>query len=366
MRIYHAAETIKGGIATVMSQLAVAQNEAMGEDRVRFLVPANQSAELRGSDRAQVTTFERKGREPVSFLRFMFAFTRDVLSFKPDVIHLHSTFAGVLGRLALLPMLPFYRPVVIYTPHAWAFLMKGSEAKKSLFALVERLLMPLATVVVCNSRYELNEGLARGLNPAKMHLILHGVAAPQARTTANPYKEGPVNLLFVGRFDEQKGFDLLVEAMRRLEGKNFHLTAVGEGVHATEKPPALPNVTYTGWLKPVQLVPYFAHADVLVMPSRWESFGLVAAEAAAYGLPAVATDCCSLPELVVDGVSGKLFPLDDVDALVRALVDTPAKDWKKMGEAARAHQQKMFSIEKMVAETRDLYVAKTREAAGRA
>lgn len=364
MRIYHAAETIKGGIATVMSQLAAAQNEALGTECVHFLVPQNQAVELRGSEPQQVSTFQRCGRGPVSFMRFMTAFTRDVLDYRPDVIHLHSTFAGVMGRLTLLPLLPFYRPVVIYTPHAWAFLMKGPELQKKLFTWIERILLPLTTVVVCSSKYEFNAAVQRGIPASKMHLILHGVMAPQTVTTANPYTKGPINLLFVGRFDTQKGFDKLIAAMEQLKGKNFHLTAVGEPVHGRDRPPTLPNVTYTGWLKPVELAPYLAHGDVLVMPSRWESFGLVAAEAASYGMPVVATDCCSLPELVIDGVTGKLFPTDDVDALVKALVETPAEQWHKMGLAGKAHQQRNFTIEKMVTQMRDLYVSKMHGAAG--
>ena len=62
---------------------------------------------------------------------------------------------------------------------------------------------------------------------------------------------------------------------------------------------------------------HFSNADLLIMPSRWEAFGLVAVEAQSYGLPVLASRCASLPEVVLDGKSGLLFDVGSVDDLVR-------------------------------------------------
>ncbi|GJD46961.1 D-inositol-3-phosphate glycosyltransferase [Methylobacterium cerastii] len=69
----------------------------------------------------------------------------------------------------------------------------------------------------------------------------------------------------------------------------------------------LSNITYIDWLRPQDLAPYYAHADAVVVPSRWEGYGLVAAEAMSFGTPVVASRIGGLATLVEDGVSGFLF-----------------------------------------------------------
>lgn len=363
-KIFHAAETIRGGVATVIRQNVLAQAKALGPDKVLTLVPQDQAEDLEDAKPFVAFYFARTGRNLRSFFSFAQNFMRILRREKPDIIHLHSSFAGLIGRITYILVkltTPSYRPRIIYCPHAFGFLMDGAHWKKKAYALIERMLLPVTDAVICVSRYERDAAIAFGLPGKKLHVIYNGVPVPQAPPERpDPETKGVTQLLFVGRLDVQKGFDLLVQAMEQLENEPFHLTVVGGAMYSSEKPPQRPNISYAGWIPASKVGEYITACDVLVMPSRWESFGLVAAEAATYERPALSSDSCSLPEIVLDGKTGRLFPVGDVATMVRILQNTSREDWRKMGKAARLHVTQEFSGEQMIRKTLELYQESTK------
>lgn len=355
MKILHAAETIKGGVATVMRTLALAQSD---ENTVRCLIPADQAKEM--SPFRNLRTFSRSGRNPLSFLSFGWNFTKAVVTFRPHVVHLHSTFAGVFGRLILVVLWPVVRPKVIYMPHAWAFIMDGSPRKKNLYATIEKLLYPFTTKVVCVSQFEADEATRFGLPTHKTTVIYNGTPTITAEDIPNPYNPKRLNLLFVGRLDFQKGFDVMLDAMERLarnpDAAHIHLTVVGEGVHGKASQPERPNITYMGWLSSDKLIPFFAHASAVVMPSRWEGFAMVPLEAMSHGVPVVASNVCSLPEVVIPNETGLLFSVANSTELADLLLNTPKSQWQAMGQNAKILHARKFTVGTMVAEMMKTYV----------
>src|SRR5262249_43866670 len=173
------------------------------------------------------------------------------------------------------------KPKVIYTPHAFAFIMQGSALKRALFSKLEARLSRVADAIVCGSNYEQRAAIEAGIPPDRLHRIYNGIALPNVSARARINREiGPLRLLFVGRFDRQKGLDVLLSAMSQLPAELFRLVVVGAPVQdaAAFDQPQLPNVEYMGWVPHDDLSRFYAEADVLVMPSRWESFGLDAVE----------------------------------------------------------------------------------------
>lgn len=353
MKVLHAAETIRGGVATVLRQL-LASTTPFAVDQM-CLVPADQSEEL--GNRPCILTFPRSGRDMRSLASFSLHFFFAVWRFRPDIVHLHSTFAGCLGRIILLFMWPIHRPKIIYCPHGWCFLMKNTGSGKNfLYAAVERALAMLCDRIVCVSRYEASEAVRHGIPDRRIEIVLNGVEPPGAGMAPNPYDPQKINILFVGRFDYQKGFDVLKEAMRILQqSSSFHLTAVGAPVLSNSMPEERENITYTGWMKPLEIGRYFRYADILVMPSRWEAFGLVAAEAQSYGLPVLASDCSSLSEIVSDGVTGHLFPSGCSSSLAMLIRRFTVEHWRSMRAAALKNYERNFCSEKMCKAITDLY-----------
>lgn len=166
---------------------------------------------------------------------------------------------------------------------------------------------------------------------------------------------GPCRLLFVGNLIRRKGADLLPEIMRRL-GPGFQLSYTG-GLRDAAGFADLSNMTPLGRLTRDGLRDAYRRADILLFPSRFEGFGYAAAEALSCGTPVVASACSSLPEIIEDGVTGRLCPVDDLDAFVAAVSDLAADParLREMGRQARAAMVSKFSLARWVRAYIDLF-----------
>jgi len=153
----------------------------------------------------------------------------------------------------------------------------------------------------------------------------------------------PFRLLFVGNLSRRKGADLLEPIMAAL-GNGFELRYTA-GLRASEQGAPLPNMTPLGRLSDEALAMEYRACDALLFPTRFEGFGYAAAEAMASGKPVIATDVSALPEVVVDGETGILCPLDDVAAFVAACrrLATEPNAARHMGAAGRARVLERFT-----------------------
>ena len=354
MKILHAAETIKGGVATVLKQLVAAQQDDKNSYQIQCLIPADQAGELDTAHEENVVKWERNGRSIGALFSFATAFCRTVMKFKPDVVHLHSSFAGVIGRACLLLLWPFVRPKVVYCPHAFSFLMQTSNGKKKIYSLIEKTLLPMTDAIICVSQYEADRAKAHGIRADKLWVIHNGVAERQV-VKADNLNDPRINLLFVGRFDYQKGYDILLSAIKRNPNPNLHLTLIGDSVHSAEAIEKLPDAVYTGWLKASQMEPYFIAADVLVIPSRWEGFAMVPLEAMSYSVPIIASDATSLPEVIINNETGFLFKNGDADSLFSVLSRLDKSDLREMGRKGNQLFTNNFTSQAMIAKTHSLY-----------
>lgn len=356
MKTLHAAENIRGGVGTVVRNLLRDQAAVYGDDAVLCLVPDAHTDELDPFWPGRLVTFRRSGRNLFSFLRFVAQFTKTCLRERPDLIHLHSAFAGFLGRAALMTMWPVYRPRIVYCPHTWAFLRDDPPLKKRIYAMIERCFSAFTHEIICVSHYEQTQAMRYGLAAERLHVIHSGVVIPESLSAPKPHgADDEVSLLFIGSFDYQKGFDILLDAMKKLENEPFHLIAVSSSEEEKVRPVARPNVYYAGWVSPAKVAAYYDSADVLVIPSRWEGFAIAPIEAMSRGRPVLASDCSSLPEVVTEDKTGKLFPKGDSEALADILRATTAEEWQRMGRDARIYCEHHFNAEKMCALTRGVY-----------
>jgi glycosyltransferase involved in cell wall biosynthesis len=155
---------------------------------------------------------------------------------------------------------------------------------------------------------------------------------------------------FIGQFSERKNPLMLVRAAARLGiGAGWRFLFVGDGPLRRD---LLRGIEESGLGNHCQVLPFqqditaiLSATDVLVLPSRLESFGLVLVEAAAYGKPVIATRTEGPSEIVVDGVTGFLVESEDDAGLARRLADLfgPEVDRRRMGEAAAHRAREMFS-----------------------
>jgi starch synthase len=181
-------------------------------------------------------------------------------------------------------------------------------------------------------------------------LARHGVRAPYA--------------LFVGRISEQKGIFQLLEAARALPA-DVQLVLCASSPDTPELLARLeaavagrPEVHWINAMLPVpEVVQLYSHAAVFVCPSIYEPFGLINLEAMACGTPVVASRVGGIPEVVVDGETGRLVEPGDVDALGRALRETLAdpERARRMGEAGRRRVEAHFSWDRIADRTLMVY-----------
>jgi len=153
-----------------------------------------------------------------------------------------------------------------------------------------------------------------------------------------------VRLFFAGDLSRRKGADLLSRIMELL-GPRFHLYYTG-GNRVSLPLPVRDNFHPLGRLSPEQMREQYRNADLFLLPTRYESFGISVAEAMSCGCPVVATDIAALPELVTDGVTGRLCPAGDAQAFAEAVTDLVEKPDTRaaLGQQGRIAARRLFDV----------------------
>jgi glycogen synthase len=305
-----------------------------------------------------------------------------------DVVHAHTWYthlAGVLVKLAYgVPLAVTVHSLEPLRPWKREQLGGGYEIS----TWVEKTALEMADAVVAVSR-ETREDVLRlfDVPPERVHVIHNGIDAdfyhPDPRTDALArYGIGDAQpyLLFVGRITRQKGIVHLVRAIRHLDPRIGVVLCAGqpdtpEIGHEMEEAVAearrhRPNVVWIPEMVPrEELRQLYSHAALFVCPSVYEPFGLINLEAMACATPVVASAVGGIPEVVVDGETGVLVPLelarpmepadpdrfehDLAEAVNRLMAEPELRD--RMGEAGRRRAVADFSWEAIAERTVELY-----------
>lgn len=171
----------------------------------------------------------------------------------------------------------------------------------------------------------------------------------------HPSQNNTIRVLFSGNPTRRKGFHWLPDIAKKLnKGIRIHYTLGFRKHHVPTEYKDLQNI---GHVPHHAMSRVYNSSDILLMPTVREGFGLSVAEAMACGLPVVASDCSSIPELVDHGKGGFLCPVGDVAAFaekINFLADSPRLR-KEMGEYNRAKVERMFTVERMVREYKELF-----------
>lgn len=166
--------------------------------------------------------------------------------------------------------------------------------------------------------------LARGFEPHRIIEMPLGVDTQffAPLQGASP-EEGKLKILFVGRLGTAKGYDVLLSAMAAApKSMSLRVAGVPDPLSAVQlSRNALRNVTILGQLPKAELLHEYRRADVMVLPSRFDSFGLVALEALACGTPVVVTDKCGIASELRSFAAARVIPSNDAPALSAALTE---------------------------------------------
>lgn len=293
---------------------------------------------------------------------------------RPDIVHTHNPKPGVYGRLAAGAA---RIPVVVNTVHGLYALPTDRWAKRALVYGLERLASTCSDAELVQSPEDIPVLLGLGLPEAKVHLLGNGIdlarfeprqaSAVRVAAIRAELGAGPDDVVCgaVGRLVWEKGYAELFAAARTLRARlpQFRLVVIGPQDPA--KSDAVPKVdiaraetfgvTFLGLREDV--VDLYGAMDLYVLASHREGFPRSAMEAAAMGLPVVATDIRGCRQVVDHEVNGLLVPARDAGALTEALADLVADPQRRqqMGSAARKKAVREFDQQRVIDTTLDVY-----------
>lgn len=288
--------------------------------------------------------------DPLVFGRLVRAIRRE----RPDVVHthlVHADFHGLpAGRLARVPLL-------VSTKHGF-----NPFRDRRSFAAADRAVARLADVHVA-----ISTGLARylaeseGFDEGEFEIVHYGLEAG----LEPPAPRGEPRLALVGRLIPIKGHGVLLDALARAreELPGVTLELAGDGPLASELRATVARlglgeaVTFLGRVAPP--APVYERAQIVVVPSFGEGFGMVALEAMERGRAVIASDVGGLPEIVEAGATGLIVPPGDASALAAAIVELagdPARA-AAFGAAGRERALAEFSQERCTERIEALYLA---------
>jgi glycosyltransferase involved in cell wall biosynthesis len=185
-----------------------------------------------------------------------------------------------------------------------------------------------------------------GVNKQKIKTVGAGINLPYIKKIENKSYSSP-NVLFVGKMFERKGGTYLLDAFSKVrkEIPNAKLTIIGPHLENTpegvESLGFIPKNNDAGIEK---LLNEYSKASLFVMPSLYEPFGIVFAEAMAHKLPCIGTDTCAMPEIIKNGETGYIVPLHDSETLSKRILDIlkEPKLAKEFGENGYTHYKKNY------------------------
>ena len=355
MKVLHVAETLKGGLETYLRIVSNFQRNSPEISQVKFILPGQ--VDWLSPESAHVVP---TARSPLSLVGYAKRVKKIIESERPSVLHLHSSIAGGIVRsMALLGQIP--REVkIVYCSHGWAFDQAASSYKKSAYRWIERLLSSRSDAIICISRHEVRIAAESGIR--RCTCIPNGIdsvnpapaPAPEPPPPADAGKPAPRTILFVGRLDRQKGIDLLLDAYARVR-PDFRLIVVGDAVRKDLQLAQPERVEFKGWLEKDALDAVYQSCDAIVVPSRWEGFGLVAVEAMARSKAVFASAVGGLVDIVENDRSGRLFALEHIDQMLREIDRMPIETLRQMGQTGRRIFEEKFTSQRMNTAIVDLY-----------
>ncbi len=276
---------------------------------------------------------------------------------KPDIVALHSSKAGILGRLACRSC----RVPCVFTAHGWSFTEGARRIHRILYRTIEKSMARFANRIICVSSYDYKLGLKAGIPATKMVQIHNGINMQNISTfrSHSELKGRPLRAVMVARFGIPKDHNSLLRAVAFVP--DLHLDLVGEGpnLEAVKREASNRGITdrvrFLGYQSKTEAA--LQAADIFCLISDYEGFPYTILEAMREALPCIVSDVGGAGEAVVNGKTGFLIPKGRNDILAQRL-EVLVKDAAlrlEMGAAAHARFKSNFTFDLMLKKTLKIY-----------
>jgi glycogen(starch) synthase len=291
-------------------------------------------------------------------------------AWRPDVVHAHDWLvahpAVALAEYFDVPLVSTIHATEAGRHSGWV----SGPISRQVHAVESWLVRESDSLITCSAsmRDEITELFGPGL--VEIRVIRNGIDAARWPFAPRKPRNGPAQLLYLGRLEYEKGIHDAIAALPRIRRTHpgTTLTIAGEGtqqqwlIEQARKHKVLKAVTFVGHMNHEALVRLLHSADAAVLPSHYEPFGIVALEAAATGTPLVTSNVGGLGEAVINGQTGVSHPPRDVTGLaaaVRAVLDDPDAAQQR-AIAARERLTSDFDWHTVASETAQVYLAAKR------
>ncbi len=325
---------IQGGVETHCEEL-FPRLARFGMDivlirRSCYVSPDNRISEFKGVRLVDLYAPHLKSLEAIihTFLSIVWAKRHNA-----DIVHIHAIGPGFVTPFARLLGL-----TVVFTHHGPDYdRKKWGKFAKYMLRMGEKFASKYANELIVISRV-IEDSILQKFGRADSHLIFNGVPAPKIMSSIDYITsiglEPRAYIFTLGRFVEEKGFDLLINAFVRLAKNGIKLVIAGDSDHETTyskqlKELALSNgVILTGFIKGEKLQQLFTHARVFVLPSSHEGLPISLLEAMSYDLPVIVSDIPANKQ--IDIPPERFFASGDKESLFSKLNNELAEDFKSV------------------------------------
>lgn len=316
--ILHIAEAFGGGIVTFLANLANQQAEHYNVIIVHGIRPeTHKNYKDFFDDRIKLIKAEnfRQNINLGAEMKALKELRGLIKQYKPDVIHMHSSQAGVLGKVASIG----YNCKKVYSPHGFSFLREDvSVWKRKVFMSLEKVFASFDCTMVASSasEYEVAKRLTK-----KTILIQNGICSDSLKPFEHIQPNNTVPTVgMVGRAMYQKNPAMFNEIATRMP--HLHFEWIGDGILREQL--KAPNIHVVGWGPREEALEYLANCDIYIMTSLWEGMPLSLLEAMYLGKPCVVTNVVGNRDVVHNDHNG--YICDTIDQFVEKiqfLVDNP-------------------------------------------
>jgi glycosyltransferase involved in cell wall biosynthesis len=310
----------------------------------------------------QVSTMNRSLnplKDLVAFIRIL----KILNKLKPDIVHTHTSKAGLLGRIATKVVSPSSK--IVHTFHGHLLQGYFSKLATMFIVLTEKSLARISDVLISMGNHVKNELLAVGIGDEHKYQVLFPGVADSGLSIINPevraFKskfDDKLICTFVGRLSTIKRCDRIIELAKlaKVQGQSIHFVIIGDGDLRSDleaKSQNLP-ISFLGWQS--NSAQWLAISDIAILLSDNEAVPLAMIEAGLAGLPVIATNVGSMADVVIDGVNGILTStkIEEIAAALIRLVEQP-KLREEMGIAGQDLARSRFSTQAMISAHQDVY-----------
>ena len=303
--------------------------------------------------------------KPRADLTALFAITKEIRRYKPDVIHTHTAKAGVVGRIASI--LSRHRSVRVHTFHGHLLHGYFGAGKTKLVILIEKFLALFTDQLLAVGKKVQDDLIAAGIgSESKFAVMPPGLQLAKVPSKTEARLElgldpDKIYCAFIGRITQIKRPDRFLDVVSKTKdaGTNVHFVVAGAGDQleycqnrtSTENLP----ITFLGWREDIEVV--LAAADFVILTSDNEGTPLSLIQAGMVGIPVVATSVGSTDEIVIDGKTGFLTDLSVdqlADAVTKLAEDSDLR--AKMGSAGQEYTLARYGVARLVEDHQDLYL----------